>query len=78
VERVGRTRLRLELARTQLLFRERLRREGRRIDAREQLRAALEVFAPIGAQAFTERARTELMATGEKVRKRRVDTPSTS
>ena len=74
VERLGRTRLRPELARTRLVYGEWLRREGRRVDAREQLRAAYEAFVEIGAEAFAERTRHELLATGEKVRKRRVDT----
>jgi DNA-binding CsgD family transcriptional regulator len=50
-----------------------LRRENRRLDAREQLRAAHDVFAGIGAQAFAERARGELLATGETARRRTVD-----
>ena len=74
VERLGRTRLRPELARAHLLFGEWLRRENRRIDARHQLRAAYHLFTAIGAEAFAERARSELLATGEKVRKREVDT----
>ncbi len=74
VERLGRTRLRVELARAQLLYGEWLRRENRRVDAREQLRTAHDMFADIGAEAFAERARRELLATGEKVRKRDVDT----
>ena len=72
--RLARTRLRVEHARTQLVFGEWLRREGRRGDAREQLRAAHETFAELGMEAFAERARHELLATGEKVRKREVDT----
>ena len=71
VERLGRTRLRPELARTHLLYGEWLRRELRRSDARHQLRAAYDLFAVIGAEAFAERARRELLATGETVRKRR-------
>ena len=74
LERLGTTRLRLELARTRLLYGEWLRREGRRVDAREQLRPAHETFALVGAEAFADRARQELLATGEKVRKRQVDT----
>jgi DNA-binding CsgD family transcriptional regulator/tetratricopeptide (TPR) repeat protein len=73
VERLGRTQLRTETARAHLLYGEWLRREGRRIDARVQLRAAHEMFALIGMEAFAERARRELMATGETVRKRTVD-----
>ena len=72
--RLGRTRLRPELARAHLLYGEWLRREGRRVDAREQLRAAHDMFAAIGMEAFAERARRELVATGEKVRKRSVET----
>lgn len=74
VERLGRTPLRLELARARLLYGEWLRREGRRSDARRQLRAAHDEFGAIGAEAFAERTRHELLATGEKVRKRRPDT----
>jgi DNA-binding NarL/FixJ family response regulator len=51
-----------------------LRREGRRVDAREQLRTAHDLFATIGMDAFAERARRELLATGERVRKRSLDT----
>jgi DNA-binding CsgD family transcriptional regulator len=68
------TRVRLELARTQLLYGEWLRRERRRLDAREQLRAALEEFTRMGAQAFAGRAERELLATGEHARKRTVAT----
>jgi DNA-binding CsgD family transcriptional regulator len=71
---LGRTRLRVELARGHLLYGEWLRRERRRVDAREQLRAAYEAFSAIGAHGFAERTRHELLATGEKVRKRRDDT----
>jgi DNA-binding CsgD family transcriptional regulator len=74
IERLGRTRLRPELARSHLLYGEWLRRENRRVAAREQLRAAHEAFATMGAEAFAERARRELLATGEKVRSRRDDT----
>ena len=74
VERLGRTPLRPELARSRLLYGEWLRREGRRVDAREQLRAAFDAFGSMGAEAFAERARRELLATGEKVRKRQPDT----
>ncbi len=74
VERLGRTRLRPELARAHLLYGEWLRRGLRRGDARHQLRAAYDLFAVIGAEAFAERARRELLATGETVRKRQVDT----
>ena len=64
-------RLRPELARAHLLYGEWLRRKGRRIDAREQLRTARELFVAIGMEAFGERARRELVATGEKLRKSR-------
>ena len=70
VERLGRTRLTLETARAHLLFGEWLRREQRRIDAREHLRAAHEMFDSMGTEAFAERARRELHATGETVRAR--------
>jgi ATP/maltotriose-dependent transcriptional regulator MalT len=69
-----RTRVRAELARSRLLYGEWLRRENRRIDAREQLRAAHEMFVAMGAEAFADRARRELSATGETVRKRSVET----
>jgi DNA-binding CsgD family transcriptional regulator len=76
VERLGRTQLRPELARAHLLYGEWLRRENRRLDARHQLHAAYHLLDAIGADAFAERARRELLATGEKVRKREVDTYS--
>jgi DNA-binding CsgD family transcriptional regulator len=74
IERLARTRIRTDLARAQLLFGEWLRREGRRVDAREQLRAAYEAFSEFGAGAFSERARRELVATGETARRRTVET----
>ena len=74
VERLGRTQLRPELARAHLLYGEWLRREGRRVDARGQLRTAHEMLTAIGMEAFAERARRELLATGERVRKRAVAT----
>jgi DNA-binding CsgD family transcriptional regulator len=74
IARLGRTRLRLELARGHLLYGEWLRREGRRVDARKQLRTARDMFAAAGADGFAERARRELVVTGGTVRKRRDDT----
>ncbi|PWI19382.1 LuxR family transcriptional regulator [Streptomyces sp. Act143] len=74
VERLGRTRVRLELARAHLLYGEWLRREGRRTDAREQLRTAHEMLSAMGVQGFAARAGRELLATGETVRKRTADT----
>src|SRR4051794_13260616 len=74
IDRLSRPRLRPELARAHLLYGEWLRRENRRLDAREQLRSAYEMLVTIGMQGFAERARKELQATGEKVRKRTVET----
>ena len=74
IERLGRTRLRPELARARLLYGEWLRRQNRRTDARAQLRVAFEDFTSIGMEAFAERARMELLATGEKVRRRTFET----
>jgi DNA-binding CsgD family transcriptional regulator len=68
------TRIAVHVARARLLYGEWLRRQGRRLDAREQLRAAYQAFGDMGAQAFAERARGELLATGETVRKRTVET----
>jgi DNA-binding CsgD family transcriptional regulator len=73
ISRLGRTRIRVQLARTQLLYGEWLRRERRRRDAREQLRTAHEFFRESGMEAFAERARLELEATGERARKRTAD-----
>ena len=73
VERLARTRGVVHLARARLLYGEWLRRENRRVDAREQLRAAREMFSDIGAEGFAERARHELLATGETARKRTDD-----
>jgi DNA-binding CsgD family transcriptional regulator len=67
---LARTRLRPELARSHLLYGEWLRRQNRRVDARAQLRVAYDIFGSIGADGFAERTRNELLATGEKVRKR--------
>src|SRR4051794_24264432 len=74
IERLRRTRVRVQLARTHLIYGEWLRRERRRLDARSQLRTALEMFTSMGAEAFAGRAERELLATGERVRKRRVET----
>ncbi len=74
IERLGRTGLRPELARAHLLYGEWLRREGQRVDAREQLRTAYDLCLAIGMEAFAERTRRELLATGEKVRKRSPET----
>jgi DNA-binding CsgD family transcriptional regulator len=74
IARFSRTPLRPELARARLLYGEWLRRENRRVDAREQLRTAHGQFAGIGMEAFAERARHELLATGERVRQRTVET----
>jgi DNA-binding CsgD family transcriptional regulator len=76
LERLSRTRLRIELARTHLVYGEWLRREHRRVDAREQLHTAHEMLTTMGVDAFADRARRELLATGETVRKRRVETRS--
>jgi DNA-binding NarL/FixJ family response regulator len=70
VERLAKVRRRPELARAHLLYGEWLRRENRRVDARVQLRAAHDQFVSIGMDAFSDRARSELLATGEKVRAR--------
>lgn len=74
IARLSRTRLRPELARAHLLYGEWLRRKRRRADAREQLRTAYDLFAAIGMEAFGERARRELLGTGETVRNRSVET----
>jgi DNA-binding CsgD family transcriptional regulator len=68
------TRLRLDLARAHLLYGEWLRRGRRRLDARAELRLAHDAFSDFGMEAFAERARVELQATGERARKRTVDT----
>jgi DNA-binding CsgD family transcriptional regulator len=73
-ERLGRCRITVHLARTHLIYGEWLRRENRRTDARKPLRAAHEMFASMGAEAFAERAARELLATGDKARKRTPDT----
>ena len=74
VEQLGRSRVIVLHARAQLTYGEWLRREGRRVDAREQLKAAHTAFEAMGARGFAERARHELAATGETVRKRSDDT----
>src|SRR6195256_6267770 len=74
IEHLSGTRARVELARTHLLYGEWLRRERRRVDAREHLRTAFEAFTSTGAAAFAGRAERELLATGERARKRTVDT----
>jgi DNA-binding CsgD family transcriptional regulator len=74
IERLERTRVRVELARAHLVYGEWLRRERRRLDARQQLRTAHELFTEFGMEAFAERARVELEATGEHARKRTVKT----
>jgi DNA-binding CsgD family transcriptional regulator len=74
IERLSRVNTRATLARTHLLYGEWLRREHRRVDAREQLRVAHTMLSEMGMDAFAERARRELLATGETVRKRTVET----
>ena len=74
IDRLGRTQLRPDLARAHLLYGEWLRRQARRVDARQQLRTANDMLTAIGMAAFAERARRELIATGEKVRQRTVET----
>ena len=74
VDRLGRTRMRMELARAHLLYGEWLRRAGRRVDARNHLGSAYEMLTAMGADGFAERARRELVATGETVPKRTVET----
>ena len=71
IERLGRTRVRVELARAHLLYGEWLRRMGRRVDARAELHVALGILTAMGLEGFAERARRELVATGETVRQRR-------
>ena len=74
IDRLSRTRMRAYLARVHLLYGEWLRREKRRTEARQQLRRAYEMLAAMGIEAFAERARRELQATGETVRKRSATT----
>jgi DNA-binding CsgD family transcriptional regulator len=72
IERLGRSRVRVDLARAHLLYGEWLRRRRRRVDAREQLRIAHDMLDAMGMEAFAERARRELQATGETARKRTI------
>ena len=74
IGRLRRTRVRVELARSHLVYGEWLRRERRRVEAREQLRTAYEMLSEMGVEAFAERARRELAATGETARKRNDET----
>ena len=77
IDRFGRTRLRVDLARAHLVYGEWLRRERRRRDARDQLGTADEIFDAVGAAAFAGRARSELRATGGHARQHAVQTPDT-
>jgi DNA-binding NarL/FixJ family response regulator len=74
IDRLASTRVLVELARSQLLYGEWLRRHQHRADARIRLRAAHDSLATIGAEAFAERARRELLATGASARKRTYET----
>jgi DNA-binding CsgD family transcriptional regulator len=74
IERLTRTRVAVDLARAHLLYGEWLRRQRRRLDARQELRIAHEMFTGFGMEAFAERARGELLASGENARKRTVQT----
>jgi DNA-binding CsgD family transcriptional regulator len=74
IDLLGKTHIRVMLARTHLVYGEWLRRENRRVDAREQLRTAHGMFEEMAYQPYAERARRELAATGEKVRKRTAET----
>ena len=76
IERLGRTRMRPAVARAHLLYGEWLRRENRRQDARAELRTAHGLFTTMGIEAFAERARRELLATGDAVHKPTVETVS--
>ena len=74
IAHLGRTRVRAELARTHLLYGEWLRREGRRLDARAELNVGHDLFTSVGMVAFAQRAESELVATGEKRRRRIAET----
>jgi DNA-binding CsgD family transcriptional regulator len=74
IDRFGRTRLCVELGRSHLVCGEWLRRQRRRRDARDQLGSAYEIFHSIGAEAFAERARIELQASGGQALKRVIET----
>jgi len=76
IDRLSRTRIRVELARAHLVYGEWLRRQSRRVDARDQLRTAYEMLTAMGIDGFAERARRELQATGETVRRRTAGTAS--
>jgi DNA-binding CsgD family transcriptional regulator len=75
IDRLGQCRGAMALARAHLVYGEWLQRESRRADARAQLRKAYDMFARMGAEAFAERARGELLASGESIRKRAADVP---
>ena len=74
IERLAHTRVAVDLARAHLLYGEWLRRQRRGLDARYELRTAHEMFIGFGMEAFAERARVELRASGERTRKRTVET----
>jgi ATP/maltotriose-dependent transcriptional regulator MalT len=74
IDRLGRTRVRVQLGRAHLLYGEWLRRERRRLDARTELRTAHDLLGTMGIEGFAERARRELLATGATARKRTVET----
>jgi DNA-binding CsgD family transcriptional regulator len=74
IDRLRRTRVRSDLARAHLLYGEWLRRENKRLEARDQLRTGHKLFAEFGMEGFAERAQAELEATGEHARKRTPET----